>query len=336
MLADASTPEAHQLSFHPMLAVTHPAPDVIEIAARPDPVPVDQQVLVAVRAAGLNRADLLQRAGKYPAPPGWPADIPGLEYAGEIVALGSAVTRWHVGDRVMGLVGGGAHAELLVVDEREVLPIPPALSFVNAAAIPEAFLTAWDAMVLRGRAAAGDRVLIHAIGSGVGTAAAQVGRALRLVIVGTSRTAAKLERCRPLGMSSGVLTTDVDWPARIGDPLQVIVDTLGAQVLAQNLALLAPRGRLVVLGTMTGGSAPGIDLSLVLRKRLEIIGTAMRVRSLDERIELVARFAREILPMFDDGRLAPIVDRVVPMRAIAEAHRALQENETFGKVVLEW
>jgi NADPH2:quinone reductase len=317
-----------------MLAITHPSPDVIEIAERPDPVPGDRQILIAVRAAGLNRADLLQRAGKYPAPPGWPADIPGLEYAGEVCAVGSGVTQWRAGDRVMGLVGGGAHAELLVVDEREAMPIPFAMSFANAAAIPEAFLTAWDAMMLRGRAAAGDRVLVHAIGSGVGTAAAQVGRALHLVMIGTSRTAAKLERCRPLGITAGVLTTDADWPARVGDPVQVIVDTLGAQAFAQNLALLAPRGRLVVLGTMTGGSAPGIDLSAVLRKRLEIIGTAMRVRSLAERIELVARFTRELLPMFGDGRLVPIVDRVVPMWEVAAAHRAMQANETFGKVVL--
>ena len=319
-----------------MLAVTHPTPDVIELPDRPDPVPGHDQVLVAVRAAGLNRADLLQRAGKYPAPPGWPADIPGLEYAGEVRSVGLGVTRWQVGDRVMGLVGGGAHAELVVVHEGEAMAIPASMNFTDAAAIPEAFLTAWDAMVLRGRASAGDRVLVHAIGSGVGTAAAQLGRALELVIVGTSRSATKLDRCRPLGMSSGVLTTDADWPARIGDPLQVIVDTLGAAAFAANLGLLAPRGRLVILGTMTGGNAPGINLSLVLRKRLEIIGTAMRVRGLPERLELVARFAREILPMFSDGRLAPVVDRVVPMRRIDEAHRAMQANETFGKVVLAW
>jgi putative PIG3 family NAD(P)H quinone oxidoreductase len=319
-----------------MLAITHPGPDVIELAERPDPTPGDRQILVAVRAAGLNRADLHQRAGKYPAPPGWPADIPGLEYAGDVLAAGSGVTRWRVGDRVMGLVGGGAHAELVVVDERETMKIPDAMTFTEAAAIPEAFLTAWDAMVLRGRAAAGDRVLMHAIGSGVGTAAAQVGRALQFVIVGSSRTADKLDRSRALGVTTSVLTSDANWPAQVGDPVQVIVDTLGAQALAQNLGLLALRGRLVVLGTLTGGCAPGIDLSLVLRKRLEIIGTAMRGRPLDERIELVARFVREVLPMFEDGRLVPIVDRVVPMREIAEAHRVLQTNETFGKVVLAW
>ena len=319
-----------------MLAITHPAPDVIELAERPNPVPGPRQILVAVRAAGLNRADLLQRAGKYPAPPGWPADIPGLEYAGEVTATGAGVVRWAIGDRVMGLVGGGAHAEYVVVDEQETMAIPVAMNYSDAAAIPEAFLTAWDAMLLRGRARSGDRVLVHAIGSGVGTAAAQIGRALQFRIIGSSRTPAKLDRCHALGMTAGVLTSDDDWPARVGEPVQVIVDTLGAQAFAQNLALLAPRGRLVVLGTMTGGLSPGIDLSAVLRKRLEIIGTAMRVRSLDERIALVGRFAREILPMFNDGRLVPVVDRVLPMREIADAHAAMKGNDTFGKVVLEW
>jgi putative PIG3 family NAD(P)H quinone oxidoreductase len=319
-----------------MLAVTYPRPDGLGLAVRPDPVPTDRQILVSVAAAGLNRADLLQRAGRYAAPPGWPADIGGIEYAGEVRAIGTAVTRWRVGDRVMGLAGGGAHAELLVVDEREAIAMPRGMSFTDAAAIPEAFLTAWDAMVVCGRAASGDRVLVHAIGSGVGTAAAQIGRALGFVIIGTSRTRAKLERCRTLGMAQGVLTTDSDWPAQVGDPVQVLIDTLGAAVFAQNVSLMAPRGRLVVLGTMTGGQAPGLDLSLVLRKRLEIIGTAMRLRLLDERAALVERFSDEVLPLFANGRVAPVVDRVVPMREIAAAHAALQGNETFGKVVLSW
>lgn len=319
-----------------MLAVTYPGSDVVEIALRPDPVPADSQILVGVAAAGLNRADLLQRAGRYPAPPGWPADIGGIEYAGAVRAIGTAVTRWRVGDRVMGLAGGGAHAELLVVDEREAIAMPERMSFTDAAAIPEAFLTAWDAMILRGRAMAGDRVLIHAIGSGVGTAAAQLGRAFGFVIIGTSRSITKLERCRALGMARGVLTTDGDWPAQVGDPVQVLIDTLGAAVFQQNIALLAPRGRLIVLGTMTGGQASGIDLSLILRHRLEIIGTAMRLRLLDERALLVERFSTDVLPLFAAGRLVPVVDRVVPMRQIAAAHAAMQSNETFGKVVLAW
>ena len=319
-----------------MLAITHPAPDSMELAIRPDPVPGSGQILVGVRAAGLNRADLLQRAGKYPAPPGWPADIPGLEYAGEVRALGAGVKRWRVGDRVMGLVGGGAHAELVVVDEREAIAIPEGMSFADAAAIPEAFLTAWDALVFRGRATDGDRVLVHAIGSGVGTAAAQLGREMDLAIIGTSRTNSKLERCRALGMVHGVLHNDEDWPKRVGDPVQVIIDTLGAAAFEQNLALLAPRGRLVILGTMTGGKADGLDLSLVLRKRLQIIGTAMRVRALDERVQLVEQFVRTVMPLFGEGKLKPVIDRVVPMRQIETAHKALAGNGTFGKVVMSW
>ena len=319
-----------------MLAITHPAPDLMELAIRPDPVAGAGAILVAVRAAGLNRADLHQRAGRYPAPPGWPADIPGLEYAGEVRAVGAGVKRWRVGDRVMGLVGGGAHAEFVVVNEREAIAIPDGMSYTDAAAIPEAFLTAWDALIFRGRATAGDRVLVHAIGSGVGTAAAQLGRELDFAIIGTSRSADKLARCRALGMVHGVLTSDSEWPVRVGDPVQVIIDTLGATAFEQNLGLLAPQGRLVVLGTMTGGKAPGLDLSLVLRKRLTIVGTAMRVRSLEERIDLVARFSERVLPLFAHGKLKPVVDRVVPMRQIDTAHAAMQQNETFGKIVLVW
>ena len=319
-----------------MRAITHPAPDVIELAERPDPIPGEHQVLIAVKAAGLNRADLLQRAGKYPAPPGWPADIPGLEYAGEVRQLGPGVTRWRTGDRVMGLVGGGAHAELVVVHQDETMAMPHGMSFADAAAIPEAFMTAWDAIVLRGRAQHGDRVLVHAIGSGVGTAAAQLGRLLGLTIVGTSRTAEKLERCQALGMAHGVLTSDADWPAHVGVPMQVIVDSLGAQALEQNLGLLSVRGRLIVLGTMTGGRAPGLNLSLVLRNRLEIIGTAMRSRPFPERAELVARFVTEVLPQFETGTLVPVVDQVLPMTEINEAHRLLGANATFGKVILAW
>jgi putative PIG3 family NAD(P)H quinone oxidoreductase len=319
-----------------MLAVTHPAPDVTEIVTRPDPVPGPNDVAVSVRASGLNRADLLQRAGRYSAPPGWPADIPGLEYAGTIDAIGAQVRRWSVGDRVMGLVGGGGHAQGLTVHEDEAIAIPEGMSFIDAAAIPEAFLTAWDAIVMRGRAVAGDRVLVHAIGSGVGTAAAQLGRALAVTILGTSRTPEKLQRCAELGMAHGILTSDPAWTDRVGGPVQAIIDALGAEAFDANLSLLAPRGRLVLLGTMTGAKAPSADLGMILRRRLEVIGTAMRVRDRPERIDLVERFSTEILPMFADGTLRPVVDRVVPMREIDAAYQALASNETFGKIVLRW
>ncbi len=318
-----------------MLALTHPTPNQSLLLEHPDPVPGPGEILVRVHAAGLNRADLVQKAGKYPAPPGWPADIPGLEYAGEVMALGAGAERWAIGDRVMGLVGGGAHAERVVVHEDEAMAVPPGLAWTDAAAIPEAFLTAWDAMVLRGRVGGGERVLFHAVGSGVGTAAVQVAELLDVTLIGTSRTPEKLARCAAMGMAHGVLTTEGDWPLQVGGAVDVIIDTLGAKFLTQNLNLLAPRGRLVVLGTLTGGMADTLDMGLILRRRLEIIGTAMRSRELAERRELVARFSVEVLPHFISGALRPIVDRVVRLADFEEAHAAMAENETFGKVVLE-
>jgi NADPH:quinone reductase len=234
----------------------------------------------------------------------------------------------------MGLVGGGAHADLLVVDEHEVMAMPPGMSFVQAAAIPEAFLTAWDAIVIHGRAAPGERILMHAIGSGVGTAAVQLARVFGLELIGTSRTAAKLERCAVLGLRNGVLTTEVDWPAKVGDLIDVLVDPLGAEFFAQNLALLANQGRMIVLGTMTGAIGPAIDLGALLRRRLEIIGTAMRIRRSGERARLVARFTEEVLPFFRDGSLVPVVDSVLDAADAAAAYNLLAGNTTFGKIIL--
>lgn len=307
----------------------------LALVERPAPRPGEGELLVSVRAVGLNRADLLQRLGRYPAPPGWPTDIPGLEYAGVVTEVGEGVTRFAPGDRVMGLVGGGAMVEQLVVHEGEALPVPDRVTDVEAAAIPEAFLTAWDALVIRGRAVAGDRVLFHAIGSGVGTAALQFAPLLGVTMIGTSRTADKLARCRALGLDQGVLTTGGDWAAAVGEPVQVIIDTLGATALAANLALLAPLGRLVVLGTMTGHEAP-IDLGIVLRKRLSIIGTAMRNRGALERRALMVRFQAEVLPQLASGTLAPLVEAVVPMHEAARGYALLSGNTTFGKVVLSW
>ncbi len=308
---------------------------VLDVVERPTPVPSAHHVRVRVNAAGVNRADLVQRMGFYPAPAGSPPDIPGLEYAGVVDALGEEVTTLRVGDRVFGVVGGGACAEYLVVHEREAAKTPDLLDDVQAAAVPEAFLTAWDALVIRGRAVAGDRVLFHAIGSGVGTAALQFAPLLGVTMIGTSRTAGKLERCRALGLHHGVLTTDDDWPTAVDAPVQLIIDTLGAKALTANLGLLAPLGRLVVLGTMTG-SETTIDLGVVLRKRLSIIGTAMRNRGAAERRALMARFDAEVLPHFASGALTPLVEAVVPMTEAVRGYDLLAGNTTFGKVVLAW
>jgi NADPH2:quinone reductase len=314
-------------------------PEVITIGQVPKPEVRPEHIRVRVHAAGLNRADLVQRRGQYAAPPGWPADIPGLEYAGEVEAVREA-PRWKVGDRVMGLVGGGAQAELVTVHQDEALPIPPGLSFVEAAAIPEAFLTAYDALVTRGRVAAGDRVLIHAVGSGVGTAAAQIAKHLGATVLGTSRSADKLARALVYGLDGGIDTSRTGFRDAVGEPVDVILDVLGGPALADNLHVLAPRGRLVLLGFLAG-SRTSADVGPILRKRLEVIGTMMRTRGLEERVPLVREFAERMLPLFDQRiehatPLRPVLERVYPMAELADAHRSLEGNETFGKVVMTW
>src|SRR6185503_282580 len=330
-----------------MRAITYTSagdPSVIQLREVPTPEPEPGQIRVRVHAAGLNRADMHQRRGRYPAPPGWPADIPGMEYAGEVEKLSIGVTRWRIGDRVMGLVGGGAHAEFVVVHQDETLSIPDGMSFTDAAAIPEAFLTAWDALVTRGRLGAGDRVLVHAVASGVGTAATQIAKHLGAVTIGTSRNAPKLDRAREYGLDRGIDTRAGPFRAAITEPVHVILDVLGGPAFADNLAVLAPRGRLVMLGFLQGAEAQ-VNLDPILRKRLEVIGTVMRTRPLAERVPLVREFTERVLPLFsvspnrrtDEPRpLRPVVGATYPMSAMADAHRAMEKDETFGKVVLVW
>ncbi len=310
-------------------------PEVIQLREVPTPDVGLDQIRVRVRAAGLNRADILQRRGRYPAPPGWPADIPGLEYAGEVDVVGPGVTRWHPGDRVMGLVGGGAHAEAVVVTQHEALPIPDGLSFSEAAAIPEAFLTAYDALVTRGRLQGGERVLIHAVGSGVGTAAVQLARQLGATVWGTSRTAAKLERTKAYGLEHAIDTSAVRFPEAVGQPMDIVIDMLGGPAFADNLEVLAPRGRLILLGFLAGTRST-VDLTPLVHKRLEVIGSVMRSRGLDERAPLVHEFTERVLPWFSQGLLHPVVGASYPMNDLAEAHIVMERDETFGKVVLTW
>jgi NADPH:quinone reductase len=314
-------------------------PEVIAIGEVPKPEVRPGHIRVRVHAAGLNRADLIQRRGQYEAPAGWPADIPGLEYAGEVEAV-RGVERWKVGDRVMGLVGGGAQAELVTVHQDEALPIPEGLSYPEAAAIPEVFLTAYDALVTRGRLAPGERVLVHAVGSGVGTAATQIAKHLGAAVLGTSRSAEKLARALVYGLDHGIDTSRGSFRDAVGDPVHVVLDVLGGPAFADNLAVLAPRGRLVLLGFLAGGRFNG-DLGPILRKRLEVIGTMMRTRGLEERAPLVREFTERMLPLFDQriehaAPLRPVLERTYPMTSLAEAHKALESNETFGKVVLTW
>lgn len=312
-------------------------PEVIAVRDVPNPIPREGQMRVRVVAAGLNRADLIQRKGGYPAPSGWPADIPGLEYAGEVEALGPDVSRWRPGDRVMGLVGGGAQAELVVAYQDEAVAIPTGLSFIAAAAIPEAFFTAYDALVTRARLTAGERVLIHAVGSGVGTAAVQLVKWLGGTAIGTSRSGPKLEQARALGLDQGIDVSKRSFKDSLSQPVDVILDFLGGAALDENLAVLAPRGRLVLLGTLQGARAPDVDLGRVLRGRLEVIGTVMRTRGREERSALAVEFGGRVAPLFagDRPRLRPVVGAVFPLARVAEAHAAMEGSVVFGKVVLD-
>jgi NADPH2:quinone reductase len=315
-------------------------PEVITIGEVPKPEVHKDHIRVRVHAAGLNRADLMQRRGQYPAPHGWPANIPGLEYAGEVEAVRPGVTRWRIGERVMGLVGGGAQAELVVVHQDEALPIPAGLSYAEAAAIPEAFLTAYDALVIRGRLQPAERVLIHAVGSGIGTAAAQIAKQLGATVLGTSRSGDKLARALLYGLDVGIDTSRTHFRDAVGEPVHVVLDVLGGPALADNLAVLAPRGRLIMLGFLAGSKTEA-DLSPVLRKRLEIIGTVMRTRGLEERVPLIREFGKQLLPLFqprvDQGApLRPVLERTYPMTQLADAHRVLEDNATFGKIVVVW
>ena len=336
-------PSARLLNFSPMKAViiTRPGgPEVLEIQERPIPDPGVGQIRVKVRASALNRADLMQREGNYPVPPGVSAEISGMEYAGEVDALGPAATLWKVGDHVMGIVGGAGHAEYLCVHEREAMPVPKTLSWENAAAIPEAFLTAYDALFNRLALRTGETVLVHAVGSGVGTAALQIARVAGCTVVGTARSAGKLERAKTLGLDYGIDASRGDWASQVesaigGEHVHAVLDLVGGNYLEGNLRVLGMLGRIVVVG-LTGGATAPFNMGVLLRKRLTIVGTMLRGRPVEEKIALARDFADRMVPFFESGRLKPVVDRVLSFEEIRAAHELMASNETFGKIVLRW
>ncbi|MEP7381559.1 MAG: NAD(P)H-quinone oxidoreductase [Gemmatimonadota bacterium] len=316
-------------------------PDVLELQERPTPEPTASEVLVRVHASALNRADLLQRIGKYPAPPGWPSDVPGMEFAGEVAATGSDSSRWHTGDRVFGLAGGGAHADYLVVHESTILRIPDSMSWQQAAAVPEAFFTAYDAMVTQGGVRRGERVLIHAVASGVGLAAVQVARAWGALPFGTSRTADKLAAATAAGMVDGIalgnsLEALPDAIARWSDGLgmDLTMDLVGGPYLTASIEGAAECGRLMLIGAV-GGARAEVDVRRILSKRLTLRGTVMRARTLAERTRVAEAIATDVLPRLASGALAPNIDSVFPLARITEAHARLESNQTVGKVILE-
>ena len=322
------------------MVITSPGgPEVLGLRERPRPVPRADQVVVRVRATGVNRADLLQRAGKYPAPPGAPEDIPGLEFAGEVADVGEAVQGWRTGDRVFGISGGGTYAEFVAVHAGSLAAIPPTLDWAAAAAVPEAFITAHDALVTQGGLARGESVLVHAVGSGVGLAAVQVARWRGATAYGTTRTPAKLEAARALGMTDGVAVEEL--PAVVeavrgwtgGRGLSVVLDLVGGPYVPIGIEALAPLGRLMLVGTVAGTRAE-LRLDRILGKRLTVRGTVLRARSDDEKAAATAAFVRDLLPAFTAGELRPVVDRVLPLEVAAEAHRLIAADANTGKVVL--
>lgn len=317
----------------------HGDPDVLSVRDIPEPEPGPEEVLVAVRATALNRADLLQRRGFYPQPgPAPEHEVPGMELAGTVVALGPRATAWQVGDEVMGIVSGGAYAERIAVHERQLMAVPPALGLADAAAVPEVAITAWDALVVQGGLTAGRTALVHAGASGVGTAALAIAGALGARVVTTTSTG-KVERCRDLGADVVVDYTADDfveaaWAATDGLGVDVVLDVVGGDYLARNVKALRTGGTIVQVGVMGGGRTE-IDLGALLPKRAHLVGTVLRARPIEEKIAITQRFAREVLPWYADGRIRPVIDTRYPLDQIAEAHRHMEANANVGKIVID-
>ncbi len=314
-------------------------PGVLEVGEIELSAPGPSQVLVEVAAAGLNRADCLQRRGFYPAPPGVPTDVPGLEFSGRVEVVGDEVSDWKPGDRVMGIVGGGSMATRLLTEGSELMPVPAELSLEQAAAVPEAFLTAYDAVVLQGGLRKGQSVLLHAVASGVGTAGIQIASAIGASSLGTSRSAHKLPRCTELGLTHAVLVEDGQFAdevlAAVPNGVEVILDTVGASYLSQNIKVIAKQGRLIVIGLM-GGVKAELALGALLAKRASIHGSVLRSRPSEEKAELTKSFTKAMLGKFVSGELKPIIDEVMEMADVQSAHERMDNNETFGKLVLRW
>jgi NADPH2:quinone reductase len=347
----------HQETMKAVVITRFGGPEVLEVGDVPDPEPGPNEILVRVHSTALNRADLLQRMGRYAAPPGATANIPGLEFAGEVTDIGqnggvgqndvgangagTNANRWQKGDRVMGIVAGGAHAEFLTTHQDAVSAVPANLDWPVAGAVPEVFITAYDALQQAGFKR-GENVLVHAVGSGVGLAATQLVTALGGHACGTSRTPDKIERAKPFGLESGYLVPD---PSALNglrafietatgkSGVDVVLDLNGGPYFPASLEAMALRGRLVLIGGVAGGKAD-VDLYQILSKRLHIIGTVLRARSLDEKIAITAAFAKEVVPLLANERVKPVIDSVFPLEQIQDAHRRLESNETFGKVVL--
>ena len=316
---------------------SHGGPDVLQFEDVASPIIGEQDILVTVAATALNRADLLQRMGFYPNPfPSGP-EIPGLEFAGTVAAIGYKVTAWSIGDRVMGITSGGAYAEQLAIHERQAMAVPSGMSLHDAAGIPEVFITAWDALVVQGGLTSGRWAMVHAGASGVGTAAIQICKAIGARIVVTC-SGGKVEACRALGADVVVDYGTQDFVAEVatatgGAGVDVILDVIGGDYVERNVASLAVKGHIIQVGVMAGKPVP-FNVGLLLGKRASITGTVLRARPLEEKIAISQRFASEMLPLFSTGQLKPVIDSVYAFADIASAHEYMATNGNVGKIVI--
>jgi putative PIG3 family NAD(P)H quinone oxidoreductase len=320
------------------IVITEPGgPEVLQAEQVPDPVPGPGEVLIEVAAAGVNRADIMQRQGFYPPPPG-ASEYPGLECSGAIAALGPDVTGWQVGDEVCALLAGGGYAELVAVPAGQLLTLPGNVGVVHAAGLPEVACTVYANVFMHAALAPGETLLVHGGASGIGTMAIQLAHARGARVACTAGSAAKLERCRELGADLAISYRDEDFTEAIdqftgGHGADVILDIIGAAYLPRNVAALATGGRLVVIG-MQGGATGELDLGMLLRKRASVFAASLRARPTPEKAAIVAAVRDHVWPLVDAGQVKPVIDRILPFDQAAEAHRLVDASEHVGKVLL--
>ena len=312
-------------------------PEVLTVTEVPDPEPGPDEILVRVAHSAINRADTLQRQGGYPDPHRREHEILGLEFAGTVEATGERVTLWQVGDRVMGIEAGACYAERVVTHERQALPIPATVDLADAAAIPEVFLTAWDALVVQGGLTSGRWALVHAGASGVGTAAIQIATAIGARVAVTC-SARKMDACRDLGADLVLERSPADWARELKSAVpggvDVVLDVVGGDEVNRNLASVRPQGTIVQVGLMGGAQTP-VNLGLLLVKRVHWIGTTLRARPIEQKAALSQRFIAEVLPLFDAGVLRPVIDTRFALDDIVEAHRHMEADANIGKILVD-
>ena len=320
-----------------VVVIEYGGPEVLTLAEVPDPTPGPDEILVRVAHSACNRADTLQRMGGYPDPHRREHEILGLEFAGTVAAVGDRVTEWELGDRVMGIEAGACYAELVVTHSRQALPVPGNVDLADAAAIPEVFLTAWDALVVQGGLTSGRWALVHAGASGVGTAAIQIAKAIGAHVAVTC-SAGKAQACRDLGADLVLERSPADWAAALKSArpggVDVILDVIGGDEVNRNLAAIAPQGTIVQVGLMGGAQTP-VNLGLLLVKRAHWIGTTLRARPIEQKATLCRRFVAEMIPLFEAGVLRPVIDSRFALDDVVAAHRHMEANANIGKILLD-